>query len=92
MVRMIRKQVLLNARQDALIKRRARELNVSEADVLRERVDGLALEEAPAELDRKAWLRERRFIHSRAGLVSMTAGRTWTREELYDERLRRVSR
>jgi hypothetical protein len=92
MVRMIRKQVLLNARQDALIKRRARELNMSQADVLRERVDGLAMEEAAPRLDRKAWLRERKFMMTRVGLASASARRTWTREELYDERLRRVPR
>lgn len=92
MVRMIRKQVLLNPRQHALIKRRARELNLSEADVLRERVDGLAEEEAPVRLDRKAWLRERRFMMSRVGLASDGTGRTWMREELYDERVRHVPR
>ena len=89
---MIRKQITLNPRQHALIKRRARKLNVSEADVLRERVEDLAREEPPVQLDRKAWLRERRFILSRLGLSSESRGRTWTREELYDERLQRVPR
>ncbi len=92
MVRMIRKQILLSPKQDALIKRRARELNVSEADVLRDRVDTIAREEVPARLDRKAWLRERRYILSRVGLKSGSAVRNWTREELYDERLARIPR
>jgi hypothetical protein len=89
---MIRKQVLLNPRQHALVKKRARALDVSEADVLRERVDQLAHEDALVTLDRKAWLRERRFMMSRVGLASGRAGRSWTREELYDERLPRAPR
>ena len=92
MVRMIRKQVLLSPKQHALVKRRARELDVSEADVLRERVDAIAREDAEPKLDRKAWLRERRYILSRIGLKSESTGRNWTREELYDERLARISR
>ena len=87
---MIRKQILLNPRQHALVKRRARSLDVSEAAVLRESVEHLAQEDVPVKLDRRAWLRERRFMMSRIGLPSGSSGRTWAREELYDERLRRV--
>ncbi len=97
MARMVRKQVYIEARQEALLKRRAKELGVSEAEVVRRGIDQVAL--VPA-VELKAWGPERGRLweelrtdmEERSKLQVPQTGRSWTREELYDERLARYSR
>ncbi|MEX2247795.1 MAG: hypothetical protein WEC75_14045 [Dehalococcoidia bacterium] len=92
MARMVRKQIYLDGKQDALLKQRARELKTTESDILRRGIEQAARAEV-SELDHAAWQRELRFIRKRARtLTAIGARRSWTREELYDERLQRVRR
>jgi len=92
MGRMVRKQVYITKEQDKLLKRRAKALGVSEAEVVRQGI-GLASTSAGSfPFDRKAWEEEKRFIQKRMRMRVPQTGRSWTREELYDERFERYSR
>lgn len=92
MVRMIRKQVYIDDRRQALLKRKARELGVSEAELIRRGID-LATSGAEAGyVDLSAWEEMKDFLEKRRRMKVPQTGRSWTREELYDDRLKRISR
>lgn len=89
MAQKVRKQLYIEARQEEMLKRRAKELDVSEAELIRQGLDiVLARGDGPVP-DPQAWEEERAFIRERAKIPALGAERTWTREELYDERLSR---
>ena len=91
MARTVRKQVYLEPRQEELLKRRARALRVTEAELIRRGIDQLVA--APSlPLDPAAWEEAKAFIRQRRRLQVPQTGRDWTRDELYDERLRRLAR
>ena len=93
MSRMIRKQIYLDPAQDALLKQRARELGVSEAELIRRCLDAMARQAVTIAVDQRAWDEELAFLQTRAHTVPSRQGqRTWTREELYAERIDRVLR
>jgi hypothetical protein len=92
MARMIRKQVYIEPGQEDLLKRRARELGVSEAALIRRGIDEVARGGSPAVFDRKAWEEALAFMKERARMKVPQTGRSWTRDELYEERLERFSR
>ena len=94
MTRMVRKQVYIQPEQDALLKRRAREQRVTEAELIRRGIDQVAAAGArvsPAASDLRAWAELKAFARKRRRAVPQT-GRTWKRDELYDERLNQLSR
>jgi hypothetical protein len=92
MSRMVRKQVYIEPEQAALLKQRANELGISEADLIRQCIDQLAQGQTIIPLDPKAWQEEIAYIRERARLQrALGKQRSWTREELYDERLQRLS-
>lgn len=94
MSRMVRKQVYIEPEQEALLKRRARELHVTEAELIRRGIDQVAigsLRPVPS-LDQQAWAEAKAFAKRRRRPIVPQTGRKWTREELYDERLDRLSR
>lgn len=83
MAEMIRKQVYIEPRQDRRLKALARELRVTEAELIREGIDrGLA---GVAELrpDPVAWKKVERYIRRRMREGTLKGKRRWTREELY---------
>ena len=91
MSRMIRKQIYIEPMQDALLKRRARELGMSEAQLIRRCLDELERQAVTPPMDRQAWQDELSFIQRRAQAVTgRQERRSWTREELYAERIERV--
>jgi hypothetical protein len=83
MARMVRKQLYLDDKQDAELASRARELGVSQAEVVRRAVDRYLADERPAASDR-AWEElEAMWAESdRRGVGS--GGRRWTRDELHE--------
>jgi hypothetical protein len=89
MTTMIRKQVYLEPRQDAQVKRLAAELKTTEADVIREAIDTLLDEVARQRRAQQAWEEALAFMEARYAQGSVSAERTWTRDELYEERLER---
>jgi len=91
MARMVRKQVYIEAEQDALLKERSRELGVTEAELIRRAIGGTGA--APGTfIDKQAWREELAFIQERAKLPVHGHSRTWTRDELYEDRIGRFSR
>ena len=92
MSRMIRKQVYVEPRHEEFLKRRSKELGISQAGLIRRGIDQLAWGPVSGQLDRSAWEAARVFIQQRRRLDAPQTGRTWTREQLYDERLERFSR
>jgi hypothetical protein len=85
MARMIRKQVYLDPAQDALLKRQARELGLTESELIRRGIEQLARGAGPVR-DDQAWLDELAFIRGRAALPELAGRRTWTRVEIYAPR------
>ena len=94
MGRMIRKQVYIEPEQEELLKRRSKELGVSEAALIRQAIDRLHLGAADGRSlpGRPAWEEAKRVIQERMKLRVPQTERGWTREELYEERLARYSR
>src|SRR5215207_4313412 len=91
--RMVRKQIYIEPAQDALLKRRAREERVTEAELIRRGIDRLAsVPRVPAALtDVQAWTELKAFIKRRRRRAVPRTGRAWTREDVYHERLSRLS-
>ncbi len=74
---MVRKQFYVEPRQDALLKQQAKDLGITEAELVREALDAYAGEGVTPRLDPAAWQREKAFIEARAGKVSVAARDTW---------------
>ncbi len=89
MGRMVRKQLYIEPEQDELLKRLSKELGVTEAALMRRALDSLV---EPGEEDaRQRALQELfAFIEERMQRFKDVpqTGRTWTREELYEDRTR----
>ena len=92
MGRMIRKQVYIEPEQEELLKRRSKELGISEAALIRQAIDLLDAAGGKSPAARQAWEEPKRVIQERMQLRVPQTGRTWTREEIYEERLARYSR
>lgn len=93
MARMVRKQVYIEERQDRILKRRARELGVTEAELIRDGIDQLEAGARALPTSRSRALAElRRHWKKRASIKVPQTGRGWTREELYEERFARYAR
>ena len=93
MTHMLRKQIYIPKRQQVILKRLAKARGISEAEIIRQAIEReVAVNAArPVAGDRSALEDFIRFGLSRQGTMDSTQ-RTWTRDELYDERLSRYSR
>jgi|WetSurMetagenome_2_1015567.scaffolds.fasta_scaffold1545158_1 hypothetical protein len=88
MTRMFRKQIYISRRQQVQLKRLATARGVSEAEVVRQAIErevSLSTSQ-PAAGDHSALVEFLRFGASRRAVEDAT-GHTWTRDELYDDRL-----
>ena len=92
MSRMVRKQVYITGEQEKLLKRRAKALGVTQAELVRRGVDLANQAATRLSRDPQAWEEAKQVIEERLRLKVAQTGRGWTREELYDERLERFSR
>ena len=92
MGRMIRKQVYIEPEQDKLLKRRSKELGISEAALIRQAIDRLDADGDESPPNRQAWEEAKRVIQERTKLRVPQTERNWTCEEIYEERLSRYSR
>ena len=89
---MIRKQIYIEPRQDARLKQLAKAHGVSEAELIRQAIDQqLGGSQRPSlPPDPAAWEQAYQFMRTlRARGPIAGRGRTWTREELHEERLNR---
>ena len=89
MSQMIRKQVYIATRQEHLLKRLAKELGVTEADLIRQGLDQILQAGVTFTPNPEAWERERAFIKQWAQKGKVKGKRTWRREDLYDRPLSR---
>jgi hypothetical protein len=88
MTSMIRKQIYIQRRQQAVLSRLARRMGVSEAEVIRRAIDNQSRNQAVDELapDPTAWQEAYRVmcdLHAQGPLP--TRRRTWRRADLYAE-------
>lgn len=88
---MVRKQVYIEPEQDERLKRRARVLGVTESELIRQGVD-LVTAGQPLADDEAEWQTELEFMRERGRLEVPPQKRTWTREEIYEERPKYLSR
>ena len=91
---MIRKQVYIEQRHDRMLKRRARQRGVTEAEIIREALDSVEMSRGgggkQAGQDSAAARKALTFMRSLAARRPKSpVGRTWTRESLYEDRIGR---
>ena len=93
MAQMLRKQIYIPKRQQAILKRLAKARGLSEAEIIRQAIEReVAVSAArPMAGDRSALEDFIRFGLARQASTNSTQ-RTWSRDELYDERLSRYPR
>ena len=95
MTQMVRKRIYLQKRQEALLKRLAQVRGVSVAEIIREAIEqelkdrGHRSFHPDIEAGEKA-LAFMRSLHAKGPLPNQ--GRTWKREDAYEERLSRYDR
>jgi hypothetical protein len=90
---MVRKQIYIKPEHDSALKHRAKALGVSEADLIRQGLETvLGKSEGSTDLADEAWEEAKRFIQLRMAMKVPQTGRSWTRDELYEERFERYSR
>ena len=84
MAEMIRKQVYIEPRQDRRLKMLAKDLGVTEAELIRQGIDRGLSPMPTSRPDPEAWKEALRFIQARRRKGVPKGKRRWTREELYD--------
>lgn len=92
MSRMIRKQIYIESRQQAVLKQQARMLCTTEAEVIRQAIDRQMTSVRLSAQDLRAWEREKAFIAKRMAKGHAPGGRRWKRIDAYEERLMRYGR
>ncbi|NHM28177.1 hypothetical protein G7K71_14570 [Desulfofundulus sp. TPOSR] len=80
---MIRKQVYIKPHHDALLKKRAGEPGVTEAELIQRAIEAHLAAGPSIPRDISAWEREKQFILSRVKKGDQERDRQWQREELY---------
>lgn len=84
MAKMVRKQIYIEPRQEALLKRLVRQTGATGAELIRQAIDCQMRLFWPPRRDMRAWEEERAFI---VGLIEqgpVNGGRAWRREDLHE--------
>ena len=90
MARMIRKQIYIEPEQEKELKRRSQESGLSEAELIRKAITDALDRAGRRQRAIEAWQNIDKFIREKRTFdVPQTDNRGWTREELYEERLKR---
>ena len=89
MTQMIRKQIYIRAEQDAILKKKARMLGVTEAEIIRNVIDRQTVLLPSGVRDLRAWEKEKAFISKRMAVGRGRGGRRFRREDVYEDRLKR---
>ncbi len=92
MAQMIRKQIYIEPLQDVNLKKQAKTLGITEAEVIRRALDSQMSLLVPGPRDLSAWEREKAFIAQRMAGKPLPGGRKFRREEAYEDRLKRYGR
>lgn len=88
----IRKQIYLDAEQEAILKQITADTGMSEAEIIRKAVSRYSLSLQPSRRNLKAWEEEKAFIQQLIEQTSPNSApkkRTWSREDLYDRKILR---
>ncbi|MBI4785523.1 MAG: hypothetical protein HY782_00535 [Chloroflexi bacterium] len=81
---MIRKQIYINKQQEATLKRQAKELGTTEAELIRQAIDRQVT--VRLKPDRTLWRKEREYIQKLIAQGPVPGKRTWRREDAYGRR------
>ena len=92
MAQMIRKQVYIEPLQNVNLKKQAKRLGITEAEIVRRAIDRQMALLVPGLRDLSAWQREKAFIAQRIAGKPLPGGRKFRREEAYEDRLKRHGR
>jgi hypothetical protein len=92
MAQMIRKQIYIEPLQDVNLKKQAKTLGITEAEVIRRAIDSQMSLLVPGLRDLSAWEREKAFMAQRMAGKPLPGGRKFRREEAYEDRLKRYGR
>ena len=87
---MVRKQVYIEPAQERFLKQRARELGVTEADLIRRGIEQIARAPGRPVYDATAWAGVLAFLQRRAAVTPLTERWRWRRDDAYEERLGRL--
>jgi len=91
MTAMVRKQVYIEPGQEQFLKRRAAELGITEADLIRQGISLLARAPAVQPVDPDAWADEETILEQRARLKpGPSDGWRFRRDEVYADRFGRL--
>jgi hypothetical protein len=94
MSEMVRKQIYISRRQQALLKRLSQQRGLSEAEIIRQAIDREAAHTAPRieMTSQQAWEKAYQFMISLSDRADQFhTPYEWNREELYEERLNRFA-
>lgn len=85
---MVRKQIYIHKRQDAMLKQLSKMLGVSEAEIIRQAIEGVSTfsPEQAGSFDEAAFQEFIAFIEERKKTVKNAEPYRWNREEIYAER------
>ena len=86
MTRKVRKQIYIEPEQEQRLKQRAKELGISEAELIRRCIGRISFATEVLPNNLAAWEEAKAFIEARMSISAPQTGRSWVREELYDER------
>jgi len=89
---MVRKQIYIEPQQEELLKQAAAETGMTEAEIIRRAIDLWGESEEKRRQSQEAWKEARAFIEELIAQGPVPGGQTWTREELYEERMNRYGR
>jgi hypothetical protein len=82
---MVRKQVYIRADQEARLKRAAKELRLTESELIRRGVDEAVSSALKGPRDPESWAELMEFVKKRAEMQVPQTGRSWTRDDLYED-------
>lgn len=80
----VRKQVYIEPRQEAILKRLGKERGLTEAEIIRRAIDQFTQGSRVSHRDLAAWEEERAFILHLMEQGPVPGERTWRREDLYE--------
>jgi hypothetical protein len=94
MTQMVRKQIYIPKRQQLLLKRKAKAVGISEAELIRQAIDRNLEGEGSRQFrrDPEAWDKAYKFMLARQARGATAQPYRWKREDAYEERMRRYDR
>ena len=84
MARMVRKQIYIEPRQEAVLRQLVRQTGATEAELIRQAIDRQTSSLAFPRRDIRAWQEERAFISCLIERGPVPGRRTWQREVLHE--------